>query len=115
MNDETAHTWVKLPLLWFLCMTISVVGSMFDASASDQTVQRGTALANACATCHGPEGHSTGAIPPLNTMPANALRDSLRSFRSGERSGTVMNRLTQGLDEADIDAIASYFTKRQRP
>jgi cytochrome subunit of sulfide dehydrogenase len=86
-----------------------------DASASDQPAQRGTALANACATCHGPEGRSKGAIPPLVTMPEKMLRDSLRAFRNGERSGTVMNRLAHGLDEADIDAIAAYFTKRQRP
>ena len=115
MNNAEARFSVKLPMLRLLRMTIAISGISSYASATEQTVQQGIALANACAACHGPEGRSTGAIPPLHTMPTNALRDSLRAFRNGERSGSVMNRLTQGLDDADIDAIAAYFAAKQRP
>ena len=107
--------FIMLPTVRLLCLTIALIGVSSYSNATDQAIQRGTALANACAACHGPEGHSTSAIPSLTAMSASALRDSLRSFRSGERSGTVMNRLTQGLDDADIDAVAAYFAAKRRP
>ena len=115
VSNGQGRVFVMLPTVQLLCLTIALVGVSSYSSATDQAVQRGTALANACAACHGPEGRSTGAIPSLTTMSSSALRDSLRSFRSGERPGTVMNRLTQGLEDADIDAVAAYFAAKRRP
>jgi cytochrome c553 len=99
----------------FFWVMLVVIGSAAYAEATDLTVQRGAALANACAACHGPEGRSTGVIPSLRNLTPNALHDSLRAYRSGERTGTVMNRLTQGLDDADIDAITAHFAAKYRP
>jgi cytochrome c553 len=99
------HFWVMLV----------VVGSSSYSNAADPTVQRGAALANACAACHGPEGRSIGGIPSLRDLTPNALHDSLRAYRNGERTGTVMNRLTQGLDDADIDAITAHFAAKYSP
>lgn len=97
-----------------LRLTLTVVTWLTSTSlsslASDQIFVRGRALAYACAACHGPEGRSIGAISSLRTLPADTLRESLRAFRSGERSGTVMNRLARGLDDADIEAVARYFS-----
>jgi cytochrome subunit of sulfide dehydrogenase len=77
--------------------------------AADTVAQRGAALANACAACHGAEGRSKGAIPPLTAKSDQALREAMRGFRDGTRPGTVMNRLMQGLTDDDIDAIVVYF------
>jgi cytochrome subunit of sulfide dehydrogenase len=71
----------------------------------------GAALVHACAACHGPDGHSQGAIPSFTTLPKERLVAALRAFRDDTRPGTVMNRIAKGLEDADIEAIAAYVTK----
>ena len=77
------------------------------AGAADQLAARGAALMNACAACHGPNGHSQGAIPSIDTLSRKNLVTALRAFRAGKRQGTVMNRIAKGLSDDDIDAIAT--------
>jgi cytochrome c553 len=85
---------------------IWVVFCSFSAFA-DSGASRGAALANACATCHGPDGRSQGAIPSINSLSKENFVAAMRAFQTGERQGTVMNRIAKGLDEADIEAVAS--------
>jgi sulfide dehydrogenase cytochrome subunit len=70
---------------------------------------RGAALANACATCHGPDGQSQGAIPAINSLSKENFMAAMRAFQTGERQGTVMHRIAKGLDDADIEAVAAYL------
>jgi sulfide dehydrogenase cytochrome subunit len=79
----------------------------FSSAQADQSTARGAALMNACAACHGPNGHSQGAIPSIDTLSRENMIDALRTFRSGERQGTIMNRIAKGLSDDDIDAIAA--------
>jgi cytochrome c553 len=115
MRNCQKHISVMLTVARYFWVMLVVIGSSSYSQAADMTVQRGAALANACAACHGPEGRSAGMIPSLRDLTPNALHDSLRAYRSGERTGTVMNRLTQGLDDADIDAITAHFAAKYRP
>ena len=115
MSNCQKHVSVMLSTARYFWVMLVVIGSSSYSNAADLTVQRGAALVNACATCHGPEGRSTGVIPSLRDLTPNALHDSLHAYRSGERAGTVMNRLTQGLDDADIDAITAHFAAKYRP
>ena len=96
---------------------VLLIAALFPAgAAAPGTVPpRGAALANACAACHGPNGRSQGAIPSIDTLSAEDFRTALKAFGADARKGTVMNRIAKGLDDADIDAVASYFvTLRQR-
>ena len=115
MSNYQKHVSVMLSVARCFWVMLVVIGSSSYSNAADPIAQRGAALANACAACHGPEGRSAGAIPSLRDLTPNALHDSLRAYRSGERTGTVMNRLTQGLDDADIDAITAHFAAKYRP
>jgi cytochrome c553 len=82
---------------------------------AESSMARGTALANACAACHGPDGHSQGAIPSIASLPTQDFIAALQAFRADVRQGTVMNLIAKGLDDADINAAAAYFaTLRQR-
>jgi cytochrome subunit of sulfide dehydrogenase len=84
-------------------------------ATADPVAARGSALANACAACHGPNGRSQGAIPAIDTLSTADFAAALKAFRADTRQGTVMNRIAKGLDDADIEAVASYFaTIRQR-
>lgn len=90
-----------------------VLAQASTARAVDQLTARGTALMNACAACHGPNGHSQGAIPSIDTLSRKNMVTALRVFRAGKRQGTVMNRIAKGLSDDDIDAIATHVAAAQ--
>jgi cytochrome c553 len=75
---------------------------------------QGSAIANACATCHGPDGRSQGAIPAINALSKESFVTAMRAFQTGERQGTVMNRIAKGLDEAEVQAVAAYFANLEK-
>ena len=63
----------------------------------------------ACASCHGPDLQSSGAIPSLDPLDGAVIAASLHGFKSGEIQGTVMNRIAKGYTDAEIDALVQYF------
>lgn len=82
--------------------------------AAETAPARGVALAYACVTCHGPAGHSQGAIPSLATLSSADIMTALQAFRAETRPSTVMHRIARGLDDADITAVATYFATLPR-
>jgi cytochrome subunit of sulfide dehydrogenase len=68
-------------------------------------------LAGACTACHGPHGHSPGAIPSLDRLGAADIRTTLLGYKHDEIRATVMNRIARGFSDTEIDALASYFGK----
>ena len=83
-------------------------------AAADPVAARGSALGNACAACHGPNGRSQGAIPTIDTLSSADFTAALQAFRANTRKGTVMNLIAKGLDDADIEAVATYFATLRR-
>lgn len=75
----------------------------------------GARFANACTSCHGIEGHSVGAAPSLAGQAEADLIAKLRAFRDGSASATIMNRITRGYTEAEIEALAAYFSSVSAP
>ena len=85
---------------------------MPSAEAADSTVRHGSALIDACAACHGPDGQSQGAIPTIDNLSSEDFVAALRAFRTGTRQGTVMNRIAKGVDDGEISAMAAYIAGR---
>jgi cytochrome subunit of sulfide dehydrogenase len=83
--------------------------------AAETVPSRGAALAQTCVTCHGPDGHSQGAIPSLTTLSSADIIAALQAFRAETRQGTVMHRIAKGLDDTDITAVATYFATLSKP
>jgi cytochrome c553 len=82
-------------------------------AADDLQVQ---VLAGSCATCHGTDGHSPGAVPRIGGRPQAALAQQLREFKAGKSEGaTVMTRIAKGYSDEQLDALAQYFATRPRP
>lgn len=72
----------------------------------------GALLSAACTSCHGVDGRSTTAIPPLAGRPAEELSAALLAFRDGTREGTIMGRLARGYTPEQIAALAAWFSAR---
>jgi len=67
-------------------------------------------LASNCANCHGTDGHSQGGLPALAGLARPYLIQQLQDFKSGRRPATIMQQLSKGYTDAEIDALAGYFS-----
>ena len=83
--------------------------------AQDAQTLQAAGLAATCANCHGTQGKVTGsALPPLAGMNRDAMLEQLRAFRSGARPATIMHQLTKGYSDAQLEQIATYFSRQSR-
>lgn len=77
-----------------------------------QAVSEAQILAGPCAACHGPAGHSPGSIPSIAGLPEADLVEKLTAFRDAPPAGTtVMGRHMKGYDDAQIAALAKFFSE----
>lgn len=72
-------------------------------------------LSGTCSNCHGTDGRSNGAVPALAGRPASVLEAQLLAFKNGEDpNATVMTRHAKGYTDAELAALADYFSKLGR-
>lgn len=87
----------------------------FAAGAADPTVDLKRAeqiVSGRCYLCHGAEGESASPIfPRLAGQHPEYIAKQLADFQSGRRKGT-MNDQTQGLTEAEMNALGVYFGQK---
>ncbi|MFO6418697.1 c-type cytochrome [Hylemonella sp. W303a] len=87
-----------------------------SAAPPEFSLTRQRALAAVCATCHGTEGRplKDSLIAPLAALPRGYMAQQLRAFRDGSRPSTVMQQITLGLTEVEIEAVAFYYSTLKR-
>jgi cytochrome c553 len=81
-----------------------------DTSASANV---GRDIAANCANCHGTDGRSRGAIPPIAGQDKAYLVQQLKDFRDGKRPSTIMQQLAKGYTDEQIEAAAAYLASRK--
>ena len=82
--------------------------------AQDQQALYLQSLAATCAACHGTYGRAESGpdVPVLAGMPAQELVRQMNEFKSGARPATVMQQISKGYSEAQIEQIARYFASQ---
>ena len=81
------------------------------ASAADA----GQRLYASCSGCHGTTGGaSIGALPALAGQDRDVLLASLRAYKAGTRSATVMQQLAKGYTDEQLVLMASYLAARPK-
>lgn len=88
------------------------IGLLFAATAHPQSGAAGGLLANACTSCHGPDGRSETAIPTIAGMDADAIIAAMTAFRDDSRPNTIMGRIARAYTDEEIALIAHYFSER---
>jgi len=92
--------------------TVAVLMSCFSSAASAQDAQR---LAAPCAICHGTDGRAaTKEVLPLAGLPRDYIASQMRALRDGQRQATVMHQIAKGYTDAQIDALAAWFSTQKR-
>ena len=85
------------------------------AVASSAVAQDAQKLAAPCAICHGTDGRPvTKDVVPLAGLPREHIASQMRAFRDGQRPATVMHQIAKGYTDAQIDALAAWFSAQKR-
>jgi cytochrome c553 len=94
-----------------------VVLAAFGAAAAVQAQQPAAPpQAQLCAACHGAAGRSQQPlIPSLAAQPKLFIENQLVLIREGLRDVPQMKGLLDGMPDAEIVALASYFAAQQPP
>ena len=91
----------------FAALKLNTAGS----NGSEADVAAGKAKAAACAGCHGANGVSINpAWPSLAGQKKDYLAASLKAYRDGTRKNGLMSGMAKSLSDADVDALASFFS-----
>ena len=98
--------------LKFAVFALMVIAAPRLSSAEEL---KGEALADACTSCHGISGRSHGAIPSISGLSKDAFVQDLKAYRAQTKTATIMNRIARVYSDADIDALAEYFTSGAKP
>ena len=73
-------------------------------------------MAATCAACHGTGGKpvSGSTVPALAGRARQDVVDAMSQFRDGKRPATLMHQIAKGYSDAEIAAMADYFSKQAR-
>lgn len=85
-----------------------------SAPASAQSPAESRTVAATCANCHGTIGVTEGALPSLAGQNKAYIVEQMKQFRDGKRPATIMHQIAKGYTDAQIDAVAEYFSKQKR-
>lgn len=93
--------------------TLALLAGTADAQEAD--MDRGRAIAaGSCFLCHGLHGETTSPIyPRLAGQNARYIEKQLRDFREGRRTGGGMEAQAAKLSDADVAAVALYFSRQK--
>jgi cytochrome c553 len=89
---------------------LAVLASLSAAVAHAEAPPKPARL-GLCAACHGESGIATApGIPHLAGQDRAYLAAALRQYRSGERTAQAMRTVSGSLSDADIDALAAWYS-----
>jgi len=74
--------------------------------AANDTDARSRGMAATCSGCH---GGVSQVLPALDRIDSRVLAQQLLAFKSGERSGTLMNRIARGYTDDELMSIADIL------
>lgn len=87
------------------------------AFAAPNLAEKGVrSMAASCAACHGTNGRAApgSSVAGLAGRSKNDLVQVMTQFKDGQRPATVMHQIAKGYTEAEIAAMAEYFSKLPR-
>lgn len=93
------------------------LAACFLATAATVKAEEGIEeLVTTCATCHGENGiPQDKATPVIWGQNEGYMYLQLRDFQKGVRKNEQMQAIVEGLERADLRALAAYFSKLEWP
>ncbi len=74
------------------------------------------AMAANCAACHGTNGRPApgSTLAGLAGKPKDEIVTAMGQFKSGKKPATLMHQIAKGYTDAEIEAMADYFSRQPR-
>ena len=69
--------------------------------------------AASCSGCHPSSTRVASPVPRLVGLDPAAIVKAVQDFRSGQRTGTVMDRIAKGFTDEEIQAIAAWYATQR--
>lgn len=69
--------------------------------------------AASCSGCHAANASVQTPVPPLKGRPAADIVSQMAAFKSGERKGTIMDRIAKGFSDEETRAIAAWYEQQK--
>jgi cytochrome subunit of sulfide dehydrogenase len=66
-----------------------------------------------CSGCHPTSSRITSPVPRLIGLDRAAVVRAMQDFRSGQRAGTIMDRIAKGFTDDEIQAIAAWYAAQK--
>jgi cytochrome c553 len=66
-----------------------------------------------CSGCHPASTRVTSPVPRLIGLDQAAIVRAIQEFRSGQRAGTVMDRIAKGFTDEEVQAIAAWYATQR--
>ena len=66
-----------------------------------------------CSGCHPASARVTSPVPRLAGLDRAGIVRAMQDFRSGQRTGTVMDRISKGFTDEEIQAIAAWYATQR--
>ncbi len=101
----------RLPVMLAAIGLVAAGTVSAQVGGADFGREQAAVLAGSCFNCHGTEGIAPGPTPPIAAMPAEQMIAMLNAFKADQVPGaTIMGRIARGYDDAQILALARYFS-----
>lgn len=90
--------------------------ALLGVSAGPATAMDARYLAGNCANCHGTDGRSVGGggMPGLAGLSRIYFIEQMNAFRAGTRAATVMHQIAKGYTDAEVSALADFYSKQSK-
>lgn len=69
--------------------------------------------AASCSGCHPTSARIASPVSRLVGLDRAAIVRAMQEFRTGQRAGTVMDRLAKGFTDDEIQAIAAWYATQR--
>jgi len=66
-----------------------------------------------CSGCHPTSTKVSSPVPRLAGQDRASIVRAMQDFRSGQRAGTVMDRIAKGFTDDEIQALAAWFAAQK--
>jgi len=90
----------------------AAIGGMAIAAAVVAFAEEPAGAAS-CSGCHPASARVSSPVPRLSGLDRAAIVRAMQEFRSGQRTGTVMDRIAKGFTDEEIQAIAAWYATQK--